>query len=495
MAVLFLILLSVSVILLIIRSIKKPYNYPPGPSWLPIVGCQPIFKKRLMKHAGAMYLGLQELADEYNTNILGLKLGKDQIICVFGYERVKEVLTNDDFAGRPDGFFLRLRTFGMRKGITFTDGPVWHEQRSFVMRHLRDVGFGKKSMELKIINECQDLIQFINENGPDINMEEFFAPSVLSVLWDLTAGRSLDRNDDKLKELLALLKRRLKAFDLSGGLLGQMPWLRFIIPEKSGFNLVTKLNEQMRNFFMEAILEHHATFTGDDSDLIYAFIQEMKIQQKEEKKDSTFTNDQLLAVCLDLFIAGSQTTNSLSGFLFYNLLCFPDIKVKILKEIDANIPKSRMPELADRVKLPYLEAFIMETRRMQPIAGVAGPRRVLHNYQMDKYLLAKDVTVLISIWSVHMDKEYWKDPEVFRPERFIGKDGLFYPNERILNFGLGKRRCPGEALAKDCIFLFFASILQKFDVLPVSNIPLPLKRAYAGITMTPDPFSIRFVNR
>lgn len=89
-------------------------------------------------------------------------------------------------------------------------------------------------------------------------------------------------------------------------------------------------------------------------------------------------------------------------------MCYPDIKVKILEEIDANVPKSRMPELADRVKyvyftknfapflydwlifrLPYLEAFIMETRRMQPIAGVGGPRRVLHDYQMDKYLLAK----------------------------------------------------------------------------------------------------------
>lgn len=56
---------------------------------------------------------------------------------------------------------------------------------------------------------------------------------------------------------------------------------------------------------------------------------------------------------MDLFIAGSQTTNSLSGFLFYNLLCYPDIKVKILEEIDANVPKSRMPELADRVKYVY----------------------------------------------------------------------------------------------------------------------------------------------
>lgn len=138
----------------------------------------------------------------------------------------------------------------MRKGMTFTDGPVWQEQRSFVTRHLRNVGFGKKSMELKIIDECQDLIQFINSNGPDIDMEEFFATSVLSVLWKLTAGKSLDRDDDKLKKLLVLLKKRLRVFDVSGGLLGQMPWLRFIVPEKSGFNLIKKLNVQMRNFLM-----------------------------------------------------------------------------------------------------------------------------------------------------------------------------------------------------------------------------------------------------
>lgn len=37
-----------------------------------------------------------------------------------------------------------------------------------------------------------------------------------------------------------------------------------------------------------------------------------------------------------------------------------------------------------------------------------------------------------------MDEEYWGDPNVFRPERFINEDGKFVMNDRVINFGLGK---------------------------------------------------------
>lgn len=43
------------------------------------------------------------------------------------------------------------------------DGPLWHEQRRFALRHMRDYGFGRRSApyELEINAELQDLIDLI----------------------------------------------------------------------------------------------------------------------------------------------------------------------------------------------------------------------------------------------------------------------------------------------------------------------------------------------
>jgi hypothetical protein len=42
--------------------------------------------------------------------------------------------------------------------VFFTDGPFWVEQRRFTLRHLRDFGFGKQSMEGFIMAEVEDTI-------------------------------------------------------------------------------------------------------------------------------------------------------------------------------------------------------------------------------------------------------------------------------------------------------------------------------------------------
>ena len=33
-------------------------------------------------------------------------------------------------------------------------------------------------------------------------------------------------------------------------------------------------------------------------------------------------------------------------------------------------------------------------------------------------------------FTVHMNQEYWKDPEAFRPERFISNNGQYHADER-----------------------------------------------------------------
>lgn len=52
---------------------------------------------------------------------------------------------------------------GSRLGITCTDGDLWHEQRSFVVRQLRNVGFGRSKMEICIQNELKEILQILED--------------------------------------------------------------------------------------------------------------------------------------------------------------------------------------------------------------------------------------------------------------------------------------------------------------------------------------------
>lgn len=65
----------------------------------------------------------------------------------------------------------------------------------------------------------------------------------------------------------------------------------------------------------------------------------------------------------------------------------------------------------------------------------------------------------------------WKEPSLFNPDRFLSADGTELNKmeaEKVMLFGLGKRRCVGEVIARSEVFLFLAILIQrlKFSSLP-----------------------------
>lgn len=141
-------------------------------------------------------------------------------------------------------------------------------------------------MQNMIQAELIDILLFIKTEGPHIEVGTLLSPAVISVLWNLTTGVQITKNDTQLKKVLHLLSRRTKLFDMSGGILNMYPWLRFIIPERSGYKLMLELNEEMKQFFIEVIREHYVNWEeGKNDDVIYAFISEMK----KNRTNSHFT--------------------------------------------------------------------------------------------------------------------------------------------------------------------------------------------------------------
>ena len=157
-------------------------------------------------------------------------MGPNQpFISVVGPQAVKEALHNDDLNGRPSNSVILARTFGEKlglsmfnpffladdiiayneifPGVAFTDGEFWREQRRFTMRQLRDMGFGKTSIEYQTMEEIRDLIDEIKNqanSNPDnvVDFKGIFVVSVVNILWAIVGGERFRRDDARFKRLL-----------------------------------------------------------------------------------------------------------------------------------------------------------------------------------------------------------------------------------------------------------------------------------------------------
>jgi len=99
------------------------------------------------------------------------------------------------------------------------------------------------------------------------------------------------------------------------------------------------------------------------------------------------------------------------------------------------------------------------------------------------------------LYAVHMDPELWDEPEAFRPSRFLTSEGKLHAPEYFMPFGVGRRMCLGDVLARMELFLFFSSLMHTFDLRLPEGASLPTLRGNAGVTLSPDPYDICLLQR
>lgn len=222
------------------------------------------------------------------------------------------------------------------------------------------------------------------------------------------------------------------------------------------------------------------------------FIDMYLLHVEEEKKNNSnsgFDEDYLFYIIGDLFIAGTDTTtNSLLWCLLYMSL-HPNIQEKIHEEIARVIGADRAPSLTDKAQMPYTEATIMEVQRLSTVVPLSIPHMTSEKTVLQGFTIPKGTIILPNLWSVHRDPAIWEKPNDFYPDRFLDDQGQLIKKETFIPFGIGKRVCMGEQLAKMELFLMFVSLMQSFTfVLPKDSKPI-LTGKY-GLTLAPHPFNI-----
>lgn len=146
-------------------------------------------------------------------------------------------------------------------------------------------------------------------------------------------------------------------------------------------------------------------------------------------------------------------------------------------------------------RMPYTEAVINEVLRLSSVAPL-----VFHwttgSTRLNGYDIAKNTTVISNLYSIHHNPKIWGDPETFRPERFLSEDGKSgLKSEHLIPFGIGRRQCIGETLARSNFFLFLTSLFQQFDILGDPNNRKPSLEPKSGFILEAQDFKVIFKER
>lgn len=166
---------------------------------------------------------------------------------------------------------------------------------------------------------------------------------------------------------------------------------------------------------------------------------------------------------------------------------------KEVDEVTKNNPAKNFNDL--RCMMSYTEAVLQEVQRL----GNIVPGSLLHTNSREAkigdYVLPPGTSISSNMEAILMDPNVFSDPYTFNPDRFMDENECFIPHPNVVPFGVGKRRCLGEVLAKTELFIFFAGLIQKFEIKLANEEDVPSTKYRPGITLSPYPFKIRFIAR
>ncbi|KAK4492925.1 hypothetical protein RD792_000252 [Penstemon davidsonii] len=146
---------------------------------------------------------------------------------------------------------------------------------------------------------------------------------------------------------------------------------------------------------------------------------------------------------------------------------------KAQAEIREVIGKKGIVEESDVKKLTYLKAVVLEVLRMYPPAPLLFRKQITQEECLiEGYKIRPGTTVIINGWAIGRDPETWKNPNEFKPERFMissttNDDSMVTFDIKadqfeMIPFGGGRRGCPGMEMGLKSIELALANLLYAF---------------------------------
>ena len=358
-------------------------------------------------------------------------------------------------------------------GLINSQGRTWKKLRKTAVCSLHE---DHKTIEYVIQDQVHLTIDTINQNfiNTSTNIDNLpLTEPLVSCLWEIITQDSLE--ESQLKEFSKNI------FGMAEDFLS--PLVQVVQHNRSLLFLAETLG-----------LTHQGEFLGQIQSKIKEFIfnSNKNLDSKSEVsplvkallhgKDIYHNQTNVIWTISDLLLVGSYT---LWVHLQWGLIClikYPNWQQKIRQEFG-----QETQPLTDAFISEVLRTFVVQSK------GLSYPMVTADDVQIEKHFLPKGTGIIHMLNEVMGDPKHFPNPRQFDPTRFVTYENNDVPidtfHPRLIPFGVGKRKCIGENIAKLVLKTFLSQLVVKYDISSDEDIHVSFNDAAIA---KPTPFNVIF---
>ncbi|WP_009629921.1 cytochrome P450 [Synechocystis sp. PCC 7509] len=353
-----------------------------------------------------------------------------------------------------------------RNSLMLLDGARHRRERKLLMPPFH--GERLQTYALAICSITEQVASQWQVNQPFVArtaMQQISLEVILQIVFGLSEG-------ERYRQLKPLLTEWLDMTD--SPLRSSMLFLRFLQQDWGAWTPWSQMKRRQRHVheLLQAEIEERRNNLDEGRTDVLSLMMAVR-----DENGQAIGDEELRDELLTILFAGHETTATTLAWAFYQIHQQPDVREKLLQELDSLGENSSPMKIAE---LPYLTAVCQETLRMYPVIPVLFPRITKSPVKLGGHLFEKETTLMPSIYLVHYREDLYPNAQQFKPERFLERQ--YSPNE-YFPFGGGSRRCLGYALAQLEMKLVLATVLSKYQLALAEDKPVKLQRR--GFTLAP----------
>ncbi|XP_071576478.1 cytochrome P450 4C1-like [Temnothorax nylanderi] len=394
-------------------------------------------------------------------------------------------------------------------GLLTSGGAKWHSRRK-ILTPTFHFNILKKFVEI-LIEEAESMTKSLKNTESTVvkDLVPFFSEHTLNAICETAMGTSL-------RGLGAFQQRYREAVQRMGELFiyrlfRQWLYINWI------FSLTSKGREQKKTLkilhgFTEQIIAERKLYHDRTNNQYLKSFGNDTSAERDDAEPIGIRRKRL--AMLDLLIAASREglmtdldiREEVDTFMFEGHdttamgLCYilallaehKDIQDHVRNEVDTalqeNEEKFTMKLLQD---LPYLDRCIKEALRLYPSVFLIS-RIPAEDVKLQSYLVPAGTFLHLNIYAVHRDPNFWSNPEVFDPDRFLPERSRNRHPYSYLPFSAGPRNCIGQRFAMLELKAMIAPLVHNFYLEPIDY--LKNIRIHVDLVLRPaHPIRAKFI--